>query len=196
MKVLKRVFLIAICFTSIQASAFEFSVGLSTGYTKMRIYEGKVFGGVNLNFEFDNNWGVHYSLLFGKRYIHMPLSPMLGIVAAGYSLNSSSSDSEDVNQRLKDALIVVVLVSMIPESVSYRIPLNSQLELAPYVSPLQLDIYYGESFHPIFAVGSKIHFNIEALSARISPYFEYKFEYGNINNWAIGTGLEFSIALY
>lgn len=179
--------------SNLKASASDFSASLNTGYNKMKPYDGKFYNGLSLNFEFDSNWGIHYSFLTGNKYFHMPLSPIIGLLAGGVSLAYYSWDSTGTDNNLVGALVIAVLVSIIPETVSYKIPISKVVEFTTYVSPLQLDCYTlngNTSFYPMIAFGSKFHFNLDKIKARISPYIEYKFQYGHFFNQSFSSGLE------
>tara|TARA_B110000211_G_C14018665_1_gene526551 strand:+ start:673 stop:1242 length:570 start_codon:yes stop_codon:yes gene_type:complete len=180
-------------FSTFKASALDFSASLNSGYANMHPYEGRFYTGVSFNFEFESNFGIHYTFLGGNKYFHMPLAPYLGLLAAGASLKNNAEDSTSESSGLKGAIAIAILVSIIPETVSFKIPIFSGVELTPYVSPLQLDCYsYNgyKSYYPMFAFGSKIHIKLDKLRARISPYIEYRLEYSNIYNRAFSTGIE------
>ena len=111
-----------------KASASDFSASLNAGYNKMKPYDGKFYNGLSLNFEFDSNWGIHYTFLIGNKYFHMPLAPIIGVLVGGVSLEYYSWDSIGADNNLGRALVIAVLVGIIPETVSYKIPISKVVE--------------------------------------------------------------------
>ena len=193
MRIITWCLFILILVSNFKASASDFSGSLNAGYNEKKPYGGKFYTGLSLNFEFDSNWGIHYTFLIGNKYFHMPLSPIIGVVAGGLSFEIYSWDTIGTDKNLIASLAIAILVSIIPETVSYKIPISKIVEFTPYVSPLQLDCYTfngSTSFYPMIAFGSKFHFNLNKIKARISPYIEYKFQYGHFFNQSFSSGLE------
>lgn len=181
-------------FNAQSSQAGDFSFGINTGVNNTKYYNPKLYSGLQLNVGLGINWEIQYTVLFGKKYFHMPLSPALGLVAGSYILNDDEDeDDEDESwsEDLSSAFWVALLVSVIPETVSYKTPLSENIEFAPYVSPLQLDCFKTteSNFLPMLALGTAFNFDIPKYNMRLSPYAEYKFEYGNFLNQGYAMGL-------
>ena len=155
--------------------------GVRVGYLSMDNYTPKKYGGIEFDFQFDNNVGIQYSFLAGKNYFHMPLAPSFGYIA-GLTAAAAVPESDEGTDRVAIGIIVGLITTIIPESISYNIPLNDNFSVCPYISPLQLDFLKNEGnaegdWIAGLGVGSRLHVYLYDRKFRVSPYFEYKIHY-------------------
>ena len=152
----------------------------------MKFYEPKIYSGISLDILAWEKVGIHYDLLFGKKYFHMPLAP-LGGGALGFFIASLKDSTDQARPGL--GLILGIITSLIPEGISYNIQLSNSSTISPFVSPLQyesigelitLNNNINASVKYNYAgggVGLRYHQYLSKNKIRISPSFEYKIYY-------------------
>jgi hypothetical protein len=168
-----------------------------SGYLSIKDFGPRYYGGIELDAMVGDRLGIHYSLLLGEKYFHMPLAP-IGGVFAGLAVGKAAADSTKTFGGLGAGLLIGLITSIIPEGVSYNIPVNNTLTLAPYISPLQFEYLKTTEGQDSFAgggVGFRLHKNLKENLFRISPYFEYKMHYHRDFHNGFSTGLNFSVNL-
>lgn len=168
-----------------------------TGYLSINDFDARFYGGIELDAMVNDRIGIHYSILFGKDYFHMPLAPIGGWFA-GLAVGMAASDSSKTFGGLGAGLLVGIITSIIPEGISYNIPINDELTIAPYISPLQFEYLKTGGGQDSFAgggIGLRLHKTIDNNRFRISPYFEYKMHYHSDLHNGISAGLNFSANL-
>ncbi len=167
------------------------------GHLQIDGYSPRLYGGVEFDVIFPNRIGIHYSFLFGKDYFHMPLAPVGGLftgIAAG--LFFSSSDSTKTG--LGTGIIVGLLTAIIPEGISYNIPISHKLQIAPYISPLQFEVIRRNNNSKGYAggaIGIKLHQYLISEKMRLSPYVEMKIHYSKTPNPGFSAGLNVAVSL-
>ena len=179
--------------TQIQAQNTEVFLGARFGHLDIENYNQRNYGGVELDVVFDNNLGMHYTILGGKGYFHMPVAPVVGFLL-GLALTNDEppTDSTESNNGL--GLFIGILTSLIPEAISYTIPLSEQFSVAPYIAPLQFEYLKNvgdEEGDPYIGGGAgvKVHFFSMERRLRLSSYFEYKIHYNSPINKGYSAGL-------
>lgn len=155
--------------------------GVRFGYLKMDNYTPRNYGGIEFDIQFENNVGIQYSFLGGENYFHMPLAPPFGFIA-GLAAANSGSVTDSTTNKFGLGVLVGVLTAIIPESVSYNIPLSDNFSLCPYISPLQLEFLKNEgdesgNWAAGLGIGTRLHTYLGNRKFRASPYVEYKIHY-------------------
>lgn len=160
-----------------------------------------------MDVEIYDRWSAHYSIMAGNNYIQMPLGPHLGVLAGREILASSAPDSATIGESIKyfffkpvGAIMIFSLLSLLPEGVSYNLPLSEKLTFSPYISPLQAEFMNKKDNKWIIAseLGIGLQFNQKGLrgnTTRISPYVGYRIRYlKNFRNpLSAGIALKFDI---
>ena len=179
-------------------------ISIKSGYLNMKFFEPKIYGGLTLDILAWEKVGIHYDLLFGKKYFHMPLAPFGG--AALGVIIASSEDSTGEN-RLGLGLLVGAITAIIPEGISYNLKLSHPSTLSPYVSPLQyesigklatLNNNQNASLMYDYAgggVGLRYHQYLSNNKIRISPSFEYKIYYSKPFKDGFSAGISAGLCL-
>jgi hypothetical protein len=166
------------------------------GHLEINGFGPRVYGGIELEFMIADNFGIHYSILFGKEYFHMPLAPVGGILTG--LLVGSAFKSDSTRNGVGIGIIIGLLTALIPEGISYTIPVAKRFYIAPYVSPLQFEYLKSDNGQDAFAggaLGLRVHQYFNAGSFRLSPYFEYKIHYSENIHPGFSTGLNFALKL-
>lgn len=153
------------------------------GHLKMEGYTPRQYGGVELDFQFENYMGIQYSFLGGKNYYHMPLAPPIGFWA-GLAATNSVPLTDTTIDRFGLGVFIGILTAIVPESVSYEIPFNYNFSVSPYISPLQLEFLKNKGnekgdWSAGLGIGSRLHLYLNQGKLRVSPFFEYKIHYKN-----------------
>jgi uncharacterized membrane protein YeaQ/YmgE (transglycosylase-associated protein family) len=170
------------------------------GYLDIDGFAPRPFGGMELEFMVSDRWGIHYTILGGQNYFHMPLMPIVGALA-GFIVGSTKSSSDSSKRNVGMGIIVGIIGALIPEGISYTMPIStrSKLYVAPYISPLQFEYLKtkggGQDGFAGGAVGLRFHQYFGEGKSRISPYFEYKIHYAKDLHPGFSAGLMFSWAL-
>ena len=154
----------------------------------------RAYGGIEFDLLAWEKVGIHYSLLFGDNYFHMPIAPIGGFLLGAFIAGSEDDDGEN---RLGVGLVVGLLTSIIPEGISLNIKVNDQIAFAPYISPLQFEYIRNDSKtkDDTFAgggIGLRYHHYSYNQKFRISPYIEYKIHYNKNTHPGISAGLNLS----
>lgn len=196
-----KVFLFILAFflvqhTSCYAQHQKGSVFLSArmGHLEIQDFGPRVYGGLELEFMVRDRIGIHYSLLLGKNYFHMPLGPVAGVFT-GIAVGLFAYKSDSTKTGVGLGVIVGLLTAIIPEGISYTIPLSKRSYLAPYISPLQFEYLKTDGGQDAFAgggLGLRFHQYVKSGKLRFSPYFEYKIHYNKNPHPGFSTGLNFS----
>ena len=190
MKIISKFLLVISCLFCFNMSFSQTKKGstyisIKSGYLNMKFFEPKIYGGLTLDILAWEKVGIHYDLLFGKKYFHMPLAPFGG--AALGVIIASSEDSTGEN-RLGLGLLVGAITAIIPEGISYNFNLRNSSTLSPYISPLQYESIgqlvnlnnqnaYVNYNYAGGGVGLRYHQYLSNNKIRISPSFEYKVYY-------------------
>jgi hypothetical protein len=182
---MKNILTVLVLFISLNlmSQGKESYFGVRVGYLSMDNYTPRKYGGIEFDFQFENNIGIQYSFLGGKNYFHMPLAPSFGYIV-GLSAAAAASEADERNDAVAIGVIVGIITTIIPESVSYNIPLSDNFSVCPYISPLQLDFFKKEGnaegdWMAGLGAGSRVHVYMNDRKFRISPYVEYKVHYQN-----------------
>ena len=163
--------------------------GARAGYLSIEDYAPRTYGGLELDVMVTDKIGIHYSILFGEEYFHMPLAPVGGFfVAAAVS---------DIDEGFGFGLLLGAITAIIPEGVSYNIPLGENSGFAPYISPLQFEyVPSGEgNTYPGGAIGLRYHQYVGKKLFRVSPMVEYKVHYNKNPHLGISAGLNIALQL-
>ena len=178
-------------------------ISIKSGYLNMKFFEPKIYGGLSLDILAWDKVGIHYDLLFGEYYFHMPLAPFGG--AALGVIIASSEDSTGEN-RLGLGLLVGAITAIIPEGISYNFKLSNSSTLSPYISPLQYESIgklvtlnnQNASVKYDYAgggVGLRYHQYLTNYKIRISPSFEYKIYYSKPFKDGFSAGISVGLCL-
>ena len=175
--------------------AQDFYLGYKVGHLKMNNFSERRVQGIQLDVIFpESKLGIHYDLLWGKRYFHMPAAPI-----GGLKVGTAIAGSSDTISRRTIGLIVGLLLAAVPEGISYNAKIGETLELAPYISPLQyVDINdRGEEYVSSLAGSLGVRFNIFFFSRkfRFSPFIESQLLYktGNYHGASFGVTASFRV---
>ena len=199
MKNLKYIILILFIFSFGKSFLSQIDKGegylsIKGGYINIDDFTPRAYGGIEFDLLAWEKVGIHYSLLFGDNYFHMPIAPiggfLLGAIIAG-------SEDEDGENRLGVGLVVGLLTAIIPEGISFNIKVNDQIAFAPYISPLQFEYIRNDSktkddSFAGGAIGLRFHHYYYNSQFRISPYMEYKIHYNKYTHPGISAGLNLS----
>lgn len=158
-------------------------VGFRFGHLDMASHTPRNYGGLELDFQFENQFGIQYSLLSGKNYFHMPMAPAAGMVLGLVMVNATPLNDSTTN-RVGLGVVIGLITALIPESFSYTIPVNQSLSFSPYISPLQLDFIKNEGdkegeWYAGMGAGVRAHIYMKDQKYRLSPFAEYKIHYAN-----------------
>jgi len=172
-------------------------IGASFGRLDIDNYTPRIYGGVELDLVFENNLGIHYTLLGGQNYFHMPLSPLAGFIL-GFGMINTEPISDSTDSKVGLGVLIGVITAIIPEAISYNIPLNDQMSIAPYISPLQLEYLKNKgapegNWYAGGGVGLKYHFYVNYGKFRFSPYLEYKVHYHKDLNKGFSYGVNLAM---
>ena len=145
-------------------------VGYKFGYLKMNNFTDRRVEGVQLDLVFPKSkLGIHYELLWGRRYFRMYAGPYAGLVVAGRI-------ASDTSNGIGASLFLGLLFAAIPEGISYNAYVHKSFDFAPYISPLQIvDINdKGEEYATAMAgsLGARFNFYASNRVFRFSPFIE------------------------
>jgi len=165
-----------------------------SGYLSINDYTPRGYGGLELDILAWEKVGIHYSLLFGEKYVHMPLAPVGGVFLG---LAVAGTEDSTGNNRIGPGLVLGLLTAIIPEGISYNIKLSEKSGLAPYISPLQFEYLKGDGQDSYAggAVGLRYHQYLGDKQFRISPAIEYKIHYNKNSHGGISAGLNIAYQL-
>ncbi len=163
------------------------------GYLNIDGFNPQPYIGIELDYMVSDKVGIHYSLLFGQKYFHMPLAP-IGGAFIGIAIAKAASESDTTRSGMGIGLFVGLLTAIIPEGISYTTRVSSKLYIAPYVSPLQFEVLNKEAFAG-GAIGLRFHRYFHSEKIRLSPYFEIKKYYGTTPHLGFSTGASLSFAI-
>jgi len=165
-----------------------------SGYLSINEYTPRGYGGLELDILAWEKVGIHYSLLFGEKYFHMPLAPLGGVFLG---LAIAGTEDSTGNNRIGPGLVLGLLTAIIPEGISYNIKLSEKSGLAPYISPLQFEYLKGDGQDSYAggAVGLRYHQYLADKQFRISPAIEYKIHYNKNSHGGISAGLNIAYQL-
>jgi len=190
--------LLVIISTMANAQLKEAYVGARVGLLAVEGYNTRLYGGLELDLEFENNLGIQYSLLGGKGYFHMPIGAPAGLLL-GLIISNSRPNADTTKNNAGLGVFIGVLTALIPESISYDIALDDNLSIAPYISPLQLEFLKNGVEQGIWYAGGgagvRLHIYTRNKRARLTPYAEYKIHYAsNLHEgFSFGGCLSFAI---
>lgn len=104
-------------------------------------YTPRLAYGAQLDVMATNRLGLHWSILGGSRYVHANAAPIAGVTIGTFfaALGTPSNNNVGVG------IVMAILISAIPEGVSYEMNLSPQVSIAPYISPLQMDFIRNEN---------------------------------------------------
>lgn len=188
--------LLALVTITTNAQTKEVYIGARVGRLAIEDYTPRMYGGLDIDVQFENNFGIQYSLLGGKGYFHMPLGAPIG-VALGIIISSARNNND--SSRIGFGVLIGVLTAIIPESFSYNIPIHEGLSIAPYVSPLQFEFLKNGvekgTWYAGGGAGLRLHIYSNDRRVRLTPYVEYKIHYAsNIHNGlSFGGCLSFAV---
>ena len=170
---MKKLVLLILTLSFISASyGQDVYFGYKFSHLKMNNFSERRVEGLQLDIVFpDNHLGIHYEILWGKRYFHMPAAPIggafLGFGIAGLSDSSKGKVA---------GVLIGLLLAAIPEGVSYNVEVHEMFEFAPYISPLQyVDINdKGREYASAMAgsLGVRLNFYSANRIFRFSPFIE------------------------
>lgn len=179
------------------SQAQEHFVSIKTGQIDLADYTPRFYVGAELDFNFESGFGIHYSLLFGKKYFHMPLAPIGGAFVGLAIIGGSGSDT--TSRKWGAGILIGLLTAAIPEGIHYNIKVSDAFAITPYISPLQFE-YIGRNTRSggqdSFAgggIGARFHFYLGG--ARISPYAEYKIHYHKYIHNGYSAGINVAMKL-
>jgi hypothetical protein len=184
---MRLIFLLLILVAGISTCQGQFSKGnilISPGIGQLHIdvFNPRNYGGIEFEKCLGEHVGIHYSVLFGADYFHMPVGILVGAVGGVLGLVSGAG-------------FIFFLTAAVPEGVSFYIPLGDKTTLSPYISPLQLEFVrkriVDEDTFVGGAVGVKLHQSLNA-DWLFSPFVEYKIHYVEAVHPGISAGLKIS----
>ena len=178
-------------------------LGPRVGYLMINDYEARPYYGLDFEVMASDRIGLHYSVLFGAGYFHMPIGPMAGVVTGGLVMTlgvNAADDIDDLGAALGIGGVVFLLTAAIPESVHFHIPINKEITLVPYVSPLQLEFVRATRGEDTFmggGLGCRVNIlkNNSKAGVRISPNVEYKIHYADNLHPGLSGGLTMAFRL-
>ena len=182
------------CFSQIEKGTSY--VAIKGGYLNINDYAPRGYGGLELDLLVGEKVGIHYSLLFGEKYFHMPLAPFGGVFV-GLAIANKTKDDSTSTSKIGLGALIGILTAIIPEGISYNIKLNETSGLAPYISPLQFEYIksVGQDSYAGGAIGLRYHQYFSDNSFRISPSIEYKIHYSSPAHGGLSAGLNFAFKL-
>ncbi len=192
MKRLKKMFLL-LAFFGISILGFgqtETYFRLNGGHLMPSGYSPRAYGGVELSIKFDNNIGIHYTIVGGERYFSMPAGPMYGASVALFI----AGDGNGFSKNKAGAMIFLgLLTALVPEGGFYDFEVTDEFSIAPYLSPFQYVKLKDREANPSawsFAGsgGVRLHFRLIKQKLRFSPYCEYKIRYDDKKGDGIAIG--------
>ncbi len=174
-----------------QTQSGDVFAGARLGYLTLDGFNPRVYGGADLEVMVSDKIGIQYSFLGGKEYFHMPLAPFGGLFV-GLAIGSTENDSTG-KRNVGAGILFGLLTAIIPEGVSYNIPLESMnSSIAPYISPLQFEYIKspsqsgGQDSYAGGAVGLRYNYFLGRI--RLSLNAEYKIHYHNPVHGGISAG--------
>lgn len=173
--------------TNAQLRQGDVTLSVQGGRLSLTDFSVRNATGINLDFTLGNNIGIHYNFTFGRKYFHAPLAPVGGGYVMGFLLDGDAS--------LGGAFVVALILSVIPEGISYNIPFNQKTGISPYISPLQFDFIKqenqvsGTDAYAGGAMGLKLNL-LAAEKIRISPFGEYKIHYNRNTHPGLYFGID------
>lgn len=173
----------------------ETYLGLNGGHLNQSGYSQRAYGGIELNIKFENNIGIHYTMLGGEKHFHMPGGPIYGGLL-GLAIVTNNNDS--TKNKIGVALLLGLLTAIVPEGAFYDIKISKWLSISPYLSPFQYEKLRNRNeskstWSSSGAAGSRFHFYMLKGKMRISPYLEYKIHYDEKRGDGICGGLNVAI---
>lgn len=131
-----------------------------------------------IGFELDvmvNNYiGIHYSVLFSRKYIHSPAGPIGGGFLASRWAGAGSGDG---------VFFLLLITSVIPEGVSFNYSITRSLSIGLKISPLEFDYIrnenqlFGQDSFMGGSAGLKLDFLTSLKQFKLSPFVDYKLYY-------------------
>lgn len=176
-----------ICFGSkAQMAKGNVYVSGTAAFVDLDGFTSRWSGGVQLDAMITDKWSIHYNILGGKRYFHMPLAPFGGVFV-GLAIGSTTDSTG--SRKIGAGILFGLLTAIIPEGIAYNIHMNNNLVLSPYISPLEFEYITnnsqkgGTDSYAGGGVGLRSHFLLMNGKFRVSPFAEYKIHYAkNIHN--------------
>jgi hypothetical protein len=147
-------------------------------------------GGIKFQFFLGKRLSIDADIVFSKDYFH--LGP--GAIGVPMGLLGSNSDNEDAT--LSSFLFSLAAIALSFEHISYHIPVNTNLDISPYVSLLRYkSSYEHNNLSDMDFIGEQLSFasgvQINKYYGRFvcSPYCEYNIGYKDFES-------RFNIGIY
>lgn len=166
----------------------EFSLGVSGMYIEYPEFATRTGYGLTLKTSVHKNVALTWHLHFGKRYFStsmwLPLGPLL---MAASTLNGNINRST----------LGLLLISILPDGVSFPLRINDKLFITPSISPFWLDMYGKDSGYKRFYIGGNVglglHFKMKYFN--IHPYGAAHLLYKAAPNFGYSGGIGIEVPL-
>lgn len=166
----------------------EFSLGVSGMYIEYPQFATRTGYGLTLSTAVHENVTLTWHLHFGKRYFStsmwLPLGPLL---MAASTLNGNINRST----------LGLLLISLLPDGVSFPLRINDKLYITPSIAPFWLDMYGKDSGYNRFYIGGNIglglHFKMKYFN--IHPFGAAHLLYKRAPNFGYSGGIGIEVPL-
>jgi hypothetical protein len=141
----------------------QFTIGLSGMYIEYPKFATRTGYGLTLSTSVSKNVALTWHLYFGQRYFStsmwLPLGPLLFSASV-------------LNGNINKSALGLLLISILPDGVSFPIRLNDKLYITPSIAPFWMDMYGRDVAYKRFYIGGNIGlgFHIKLKYFNIHPY--------------------------
>ena len=183
--------------------AGDITISASPNLVSNFSYETLFAGGIKLSVFMGKRFSFDSDIVFGKDYVHFgPGIIGLPLFLIFFAPGEATFDSDEGDTSFGSFMAKIVLMVCSAEHFAYHIPLNNNLEIAPYTSLLrfkQLSNVEG-SINPdeiesaiCFAIGAEM--NTYFKNFVLSPYIDYNNAYnGSLHGLNLGVYLGYNFA--
>ena len=163
----------------------EFYLGLSGNYVEYKNFAARTGYGINVGYSVHENVILNWHLHFGRSYfstsLWIPIGPLLFV---------SSASTGYVNK----STLGLLLISVLPDGVSFPIRVNEKFYITPSISPFWLDIFGRDPGYKRFYVSGNIGLGVQIKLKHfiIHPYAAAHLLYKQTPNtgYSVGLGIE------
>jgi len=185
---MKNTVLLLICIFFLGEASAQFDDGdIIISGSRARLFYGDFnsFNDVSADIQYfvHDNVSLNYSIAINGNYFHVPAS--IPIVAVALYCGVTAD-------------VEFLYLLLIPEGVSYHIPINESFGFSPYINPLGFEyMEYPEGGNAWYMTGAAgIRFNALLYDRfYISPFTEYKVNYAN-SDYGLRTGVSAGYRFY
>lgn len=166
----------------------EFYLGISGNYVDYKNFAARTGYGINVGYSVHQNVILNWHLHFGRSYfstsLWIPIGPLLFV---------SSASTGYVNK----STLGLLLISVLPDGVSFPIRVNDKIYITPSISPFWLDMFGRDPGYKRFYVSGNIGLGVQIKLKHfiIHPYAAGHLLYKSEPNTGYSVGLGIDLPL-